>query len=229
MEKQVVIIFGLPGSGKGTQAQLLADKMGLYNFETSAIIGQKIAEAKPEDFVEIDGEKYNFYKEKEIADGGRLWDPPFVVYFVKRKIEELASDGKGMVFSASPRTAYEAENMIPLLEKLYGKENIKIVQLEINPETTIFRNSNRKRCELMKHPILFNKETENLTICPLDGSKLFKREDDNAEIAKVRINEYNERTFPITEYFKKNNFRVININGEQSIAEVFGDVLKAIS
>lgn len=228
MQKQVIIIFGLPGAGKGTQSELLSDKMGLYNFETSAIIGRKIAEAKPEDFIEVDGIQYNFHKEKEIADGGKLWDPPFVVYFVKKKIEELAADDKGIVFSASPRTLYEAENMMPLIEKLYGRENIKIIQLEINPETTIFRNSNRKRCELAKHPLLFNEETKNLTICPLDGSKLFQREDDNAEVAKIRIAQYNERTLPITEYFQKNNFKITKINGEQSVADVYKDVLDAI-
>ena len=58
MEKQVVIIFGAPGAGKGTQAELLSDKFGLYNFETSGIIGKKMAEAKAGDFVEVDGEKY---------------------------------------------------------------------------------------------------------------------------------------------------------------------------
>ncbi len=228
MVKQVVIIFGPPGAGKGTQSELLSDKIGLYNFETSGIIGKKMSESKEGDFVEVDGEKYFFEKEKEIASAGKLWDPPFVIYFVKKKIEELAAEDRGIVFSASPRTLYEAENMMPLLEKLYKKENIKIILLEISPEQTIYRNSNRKRCELMRHPILFNEETKNLTICPLDGSKLFKRDDDNAETAKVRIKEYKERTFPITGYLEKNNFKVHRINGEQPVANVFEDISKAI-
>ena len=162
MDKQAVIIFGLPGAGKGTQAQLLSDKFGFYNFETSKIIGNKIAEAKQEDFVEVDGEKYFYKKEKEIADGGKLWDPPFVVYLTKKKIEELAGDNQGIVFSASPRTVYEVEHMMPLLEKLYGKENIRIILIEINPETTIFRNSNRNRRRGFHNLWQFQRELEEL-------------------------------------------------------------------
>lgn len=226
--KQVIIIFGLPGAGKGTQAQLLSDEFDLYNFETSKIIGRKIAKADAKDFVEVEGEKYFYKKEKEIADGGKLWDPPFVVYLTKEKIEELAGEDKGIVFSASPRTIYEAERMMPLLEKLYGKENIKIILLEINPETTIFRNSNRKRCELMKHPMLFNEETKKLTTCPLDGSKLFQREDDNAETAKIRIGQYNERTLPILDYLEKNDYEFSKINGEKSVADVYQEVLRVV-
>jgi adenylate kinase family enzyme len=101
--------------------------------------------------------------------------------------------------------------------------------LEIKPEATIFRNSNRKICELMRHPILSNNETENLTICPLDGSKLVKRKGlDDVETIKVRIKEYTERTLPMVEWFEKNNFKVQKINGEQSVAEVYNDILKAV-
>ena len=228
MQKQAIIIFGAPGAGKGTQSELLSDKMGLYNFETSGIIARKMAEGKSGDFVEVDGEKYFFEKEKELASAGKLWDPPFVIYFVKEKIEELASEDKGIVFSASPRTLYEAENMMPLLERLYGKSNIKIILLEVNPETTISRNSNRKRCELVRHPILFNEETKNLTVCPLDGSKLFQRDDDTVETTKIRLVQYKERTLPMAEYLEKNKYKINKINGEQSVAKVFEDVLKAI-
>jgi len=227
-QKQVIIIFGPPGAGKGTQAGLLADKMGLYNFETSGIIGRKIAEAKPNDFIEVDREKYYLLKEKEIADEGKLWDPPFVVYFVNEKIKELSGEDKSIIFSGSPRTFYEAEKMMPLIENLYGRENIKIIKLEINPETTIFRNSNRKTCELMRHSILFSKETENLTVCPLDGSNLRKREDDSAEAITVRLNQYAERTFPILEYIEKNGFKMNKINGERSVVDVYKDVLEVI-
>ena len=228
MNKQAIIILGPPGAGKGIQSELLSDKTGFYNFETSGIISNKMSEAKSGDFVVIEGEKYFFEEEKELASSGKLWDPPFVIYFVNKKIKELAAEDESIVFSASPRTLYEAENMMPLLEKLYKKENIKIILLEIKPEETIFRNSNRKRCELARHPILFNDETRNLTVCPLDGSKLFRRDDDNAETTKVRIKEYNERTLPITGYLEKNNYRINKINGQQSVSDVFKDILGVI-
>lgn len=230
MQKQAIILFGPPGAGKGTQSELLSAKLNLYVSETSGIIGKKIAAALPGDFVEAEGQKYYFEKEKEIADAGKLWDPPFVVHLMAEKIKELAAEGESVIFSGSPRTVYEVENLMPLIAQLYGKSNVKILLLEVEPEVTIKRNSERKTCELMRHSILSNEETEKLTFCPLDGSKLEKRKDDNSpEVIKTRIDQYVERTLPMLEYFEKNGYEVKKINGDQTVAEVFADALKAVN
>ena len=81
----------------------------------------------------------------------------------------------------------------------------------------------------MRHSILFNKETEKLTLCPLDGSKLVKRKDlDDPETIKVRLEQYNQRTLPLFEYFKSSGLNVTKINGEGSVAKVHGEILKII-
>ncbi len=65
--KQVIILFGPPGAGKGTQAILLTEKLDFFHFETSGIIEKIIAGAKEGDFIEVNGGKYYFSKEKESA------------------------------------------------------------------------------------------------------------------------------------------------------------------
>ena len=105
---------------------------------------------------------------------------------LQEKIKALSKEKKGIVFAGSPRTLYEAEKILPLLEKLYGKANIKIFLLDLPLEQSIWRNSHRRICELMRHPILYNKETLKLTHCPLDGSKLIKRALDKPEVIKKR-------------------------------------------
>ena len=227
--KKIIILLGPPGSGKGTQATLLAEKLDLYYFETSNIIETAIRSHQADEYVEIDGQKYTFGREKELWEKGILCSPPFVVHLVERKINELFESGKGIIFAGSPRTMHEGEKIIPQIETLYGKKNIIVILLELSPEQTVFRNSNRKICELMRHPILYTEETKNLEHCPLDGSKLLRRAGlDDAETIKVRIREYEERTFPLVEFFGKVGLKVEKVNGEQSVEGVYKDILKVL-
>lgn len=231
--RQVIILFGPPGAGKGTQAELLADKLNLYYFETSKILEEKFREVQEfptgskKNLVKIKGKEYSILEEKKLWETGILCSPPLVVYLVKKKIKELFKLGKNLAIAGSPRTLYEGKEIVPLLKKLY-ETGVKVVLLEISAKETIFRNSHRRICELIRHPILYNKETVKLTRCPLDGSKLIKRKGlDDPETIKVRLKEYQERTLPLVEYLKKQGIKVRKINGEQTVANVHKDILKA--
>ena len=80
----------------------------------------------------------------------------------------------------------------------------------------------------MRHAILYTKETAKLKKCPFDGSKLIFREDRSRQVVQNKIKEFTERTVPMLDYFKKQGLRIRKINGEQSVADVFKDILKAI-
>lgn len=232
--KQVVIIFGPPGSGKGTQSELLSEKLGLYYFETSKLLENKFKEVDGIDskkrFIKFGGEKFDVLDEQVKWKRGELCSPPFVVELVMEEIKKLAKIGESLILSGSPRTVYEAERILPLLKKLYGKENIKAVLLKLSPEATILRNSNRKICELMRHPILYNEETKSLTFCPLDGSRLVRREGlDDIETIQTRLTEYQQRTMPVFDHFRENDIIPIEVKGEESVAEVFRNILKVIA
>jgi adenylate kinase len=229
-KSKVIILLGPPGSGKGTQAELLTEKLNLYYFETSKILEEKFSQAKKGEFLKIDCKIYNLLDEKKLWETGILCSPPFVTHLVKEKIKELFKERKNLVLSGSPRTLYEGKEIFSLLKKLYGKENIKLILLQQSEKTTILRNNQRKICQLMRHPILSTKkEFLKLTHCPLDGSKLVKRKGlDDPETIKVRLKEYRERTFPLVDYFKKEGLKVKEVNGEQSVADVFRDILKVI-
>jgi len=238
IKRQIIILFGPPGAGKGTQAELLADKLSLFYFETSKILEEKfrMAESRssgtdsPERIIKVEGKDYDIISEKNLWKEGKLCSPPFVTRLVEEKIKKVFEEGQNIVIAGSPRTLYEAERITPLLKDLYGKENIKVILIDISAEQTVFRNSHRRICELMRHPILWDKETENLTICPLDGSKLIKREGlDDPESIKVRLKEYEARTFPVFEYFGKEGIAVRKIKGEQSVANVFANILQILN
>ncbi|MCD6178210.1 nucleoside monophosphate kinase [bacterium] len=228
MKRKVIIIIGPPGSGKGTQASLLSEKLNLYYLETSKILEEKFRQAKEGDFVEVDGKKFFISQEKKLFETGFLCSPPFVTYLIKEKIKELFHQGKNLVMAGSPRTLYEGKEVIPLLKELYGPENIDIILINLSEEESIFRNAHRRLCSLMRHPILYNEETKNLTRCPLDGSKLIVRVLDNEEVMKVRIKEYKERTLPLIDYFKEEGLQVNEVEGKQTPAELHEDILKVL-
>lgn len=228
IQKQAILLIGPPGAGKGTQAELLAEKLDLCHLETSKIIEKNLAAVKRGDVVNIGRKKYFLFEEKKRRDKGELMSPPLVVFWMKNTIKEIVREGKGIVTSGSPRTLYEGREFVTFLRKLFSPKNIKIIFIELKPEESIWRNSHRKICSLMRHPIVYTKETAQLKKCPLDGSKLLMRVDDTPEIIKTRLQEYQKKTFPLLAYFKKQKLTVKKVNGAQSVEKVFQSILRAL-
>lgn len=226
--KSVIIILGPPGSGKGTQAEIISGKFNLFYLESAKIIDTNLANIKEGDFVMVDGKKYFLTEEKELRNKGILMSPPLITFWMKNKIKELAEAGRGLVMAGSPRTLYEAKEVMPLLKELYGFDNIEIILITLSDKEASFRSAHRRICSLVRHPILYYEETKNLKICPLDGSKLITREDDTPEVIKKRMNEYKERTLPLLDYLKKEGYEIKEIAGKQTPAELHNDILKAL-
>ena len=221
---QAVLLFGPPGSGKGTQADLLASYSGFYHLDSSKALEAWFRNVKDEDYVEVEGKKYYAGEERKLWEGGVLMSPPVVAHIMQEEIIHLRENGRNIVTSGSLRTLYEAEHLYPVLERLYGKDNIFVISIKLDADQSIYRNSHRRICELMRHSILSNAETESLTLCPVDGSKLMRREGlDDAETIKVRLKEYTERTEPVLEYLRDKHY-IKEINGDRSVAEVFRDI-----
>lgn len=221
---KTIILLGPPGSGKGTQGQLLAEKYGLYFFETSKFIEEIFNSDK--EYLETPEGKFYIEDEKELRQSGKLCTPAFVYQIIVDNVKKLHDMGESILFSGSPRTMYEAENLIKYLSDLYSKDNLVLFALEMDPQDSIYRNSNRRICELMRHSILFNDDTKNLHTCPLDGSKLIKRDGvgDDPETIKTRLDEYAQRTQPIIDYIASQQIKTFKIDASKTPVEVFNDI-----
>ena len=220
--------MGPPGSGKGTQSEIISGKFGYYYLESSKVIDAKLANIKEEDFDEVDEKKYFLLEQKRKREAGEIMAAELVTSWIEKKVEELSKEGENLVIAGSPRTLYEAEKLMPLLADLYGKENIVIVSIDLSEEEAIFRSVHRRICSLVRHPILYYEETKDLTVCPLDGSELITRKDDNTETVKIRMQRYREETLPALEYSKKEGYAVKEVTGKKTPAELHYDILKVL-
>ena len=230
MKRIVIVVYGPPGAGKGTQADLLAERYGLIHFDTGKVIEKTVHDPKNADDPVIQ-------RERRLFDAGILCTPKWVLELVSRKIAEIgASEARGIVFSGSPRTMFEAggdgENgitgVISTLENIFGKENIVVNRLNVSPESSIFRNSHRRVCENCQTPLMYAPENEKLDLCPKCGGRIVTRTLDAPETIKVRLEEYKNRTEPIFDYLANRGIRIIDIDGEADPETVARDIFREI-
>lgn len=222
MIKKAFIIYGPPGSGKGTQAELLSKKLHLIHFDTGRYI-EDLVHSKEAEKDEI------LRREKKLFDSGILCTPSWVLETVRNASNKIAQSDYGIVFSGSPRTIFEAfgdganQGLMRALENLYGKKNIIVIKISVPDSESMKRNSRRLICSVCGLPILAKSK---IKICAFCGGKTRKRTLDDPSIIKVRLKEYAERTFPIIDGLKKDKYQIIDINGMQEPYNVLGEILK---
>ncbi len=227
MVKKAVIIYGAPGAGKGTQANLLSWAKGFTHFDTGKYLEQLVNDPNQRTDPVIK-------REGKLFDAGKLLTPSWVLSIVKEKTQEIAKANFSIVYSGSPRTLYEAfgdkneSGLIEVLERAYGKENIFVVLLKVRPNSSIFRNSNRKVCSACATAILYNDTTHRHTICPICGAKLRTRTLDDPKVIKVRLKEYEKRTKPILAELKKKGYKILEIDGEALPFQVHEDIKRKL-
>lgn len=222
MNKQVIFIFGTPGSGKGTQANLLAWTKGFYHFDSGKELRGMLYDPSRQDDPIIK-------REREINEKGVLNTPSWILDIFKETAEKIAKAGMSLVYSGSPRTMYEAfgENdvvgLVPFLQELYGKENVHAVYLDIDPKIAAERNRVRRTCTVCTNPVLGDAPVK---ACPICQGELKVRIDDDPEKYKVRYNEYATRTMPILDELKKRGMNIPTINASQEPPVIYREILK---
>ena len=180
------IIFGAPGSGKGTYASRLQAKLGVDVIAMGDIFREIMKEET--EF----GKKVRGYVEK-----GSLIPDDIVVNVLKQRLAKT-SRGRGFILDGYPRTLEQAE----ALEKI---AKIDVIILLMVPDWIIIeRLSTRRICKNCGtvYNTRFLKPKVDM-ICDKCGGPLYQRPDDNPEVIKKRIEVYNEQTRPIVQFFKE--------------------------
>jgi adenylate kinase len=223
MEKRKTVFFyGLPGAGKGTQANLLVNTMGFWHFDSGKFIEHFVHDpARQNDAI--------VQRERALFDGGSLNTPEWILEIVREKAEKMLVSAD-IVFSGSARTLFEAfgdERNKGLIESLSLISDVYIFWLDVEDAAAIQRNCARVICSTCSTPFI-NFEGLKYPACPLCGSLLKKRILDNPETMKKRLQEYRLRTAPVIEKIGLSDLAVHKIDANLSPQEVHFQVLEIL-
>lgn len=187
----IIIMLGAPGTGKGTVASILSEKINIPQISTGDIFRKHIKEQ-----TEL-GQLANKYISK-----GQLVPDEVTVKLIQDRLKE--EDAKqGAILDGFPRTVKQAED----LDKILNEKNEKVdmvINLTTPEEEIIERIVNRRVCTNCK--TVYNlklKPSKKEGICDICGDKLVQREDDNVETIKSRLKTYFEQTSPLINYYEQ--------------------------
>ncbi|MDP3052882.1 MAG: nucleoside monophosphate kinase [bacterium] len=223
---KAIILYGPPGSGKGTLANLLSKNFGFVNFDTGQHLREMLYDPKFQ-------KNKTIQKEKLLNQSGKLNTPSFVLKLVSAATKKIASVDCSVIFTGSPRTIFEAfgdkknNGLMGVLEKLYGRKNIFIFELRVSPEISIKRNSHRVICAICGQPSLFL-YTGKTPCCAVCAGPFEKRIDDNPEIFETRLAEYQNRTQPIFGRLKEKDYKIFSLDGAPAPYIVFEKIVSKL-
>lgn len=219
-----MILYGPPGAGKGTQAELLARRFGFIHFDGGRVIESIVhSPAAAKDSA--------LRRQKMLFDSGKMCDPEWFLDSVKEVTERIAKSGSSVVYSGAFRTSFEAfggarrKGLLATLTRLYGKKNIHVIVFTIPPQASIRRNSLRKVCAVCGFQQLPGSKHPRCLFC---GGPMRVRSLDNPAVIRERLKEYHTRAAPILAKLKRNGVRVVTVNGTPAPYKVFESVLKAL-
>ncbi|HEY3834944.1 MAG TPA: adenylate kinase [Bryobacteraceae bacterium] len=210
---KAVVLFGPPGSGKGTQSKFLVAHFGIPQISTGDMLRDHIAR----------GDAIGKAIQARMKAGSLVPDE-LVNELVRVRVAE-PDCANGFILDGYPRTRQQAEELMGLLRELRRDE--VVIHLVVDYNVIIARISGRRVCP--KCGTLYNSTSRPPKlpgICDLDGEKLVVREDDREEVVRERLEAYDNQTRPLIEFFRSAGHRLIEVDASHGTPEaVFGKIL----
>lgn len=212
-----IVMLGPPGAGKGTQAKLLAEKMGLPHVSSGDIFRENLRQD-----TEL-GQLADRYISK-----GELVPDDVTIAMIKERLSRPDCD-EGVILDGFPRTRPQAEALDWILSELDKGQVDAVPYIKVPDDVLIDRLTGRRTCRAEGHifHLVFN-PPEEAGICDYDGSELYQREDDTVKTVTRRIRVYHQQTQPLINYYEQQSV-LMEINGNQSIAAVSEALIEALA
>lgn len=202
-----IVLIGAQGSGKGTQASLLTQALGLHHLSSGDLFRQAFEERTPL------GVRARTY-----IDRGELVPDELTVEMVLQRLTD-PDYNSGAVLDGFPRTIPQAQALDKGLRRL-GRRIDVAAYLEVPREELLTRLSGRCICRAAQHVYHQSTRPPKVSgICDIDGSELYQRSDDSGEAVQKRLDIFFGETIRLLDYYKKQD-KLIETNGNQHVEQV---------
>lgn len=208
-----IILMGLPGAGKGTQAERIVEDFDIVHISTGDMFRQAMAEKTK---VGLDAKSY--------IDKGELVPDEVTESIVEERLGKDDVQKSGYMLDGFPRTIDQA-NALQTIAKNVNKPIDGVIYIDVKPEVLVERLSGRyicRNCGATYHKI-YNPTKVEGTCDNCGGHDFYQREDDKPETVKNRLKVNIEMNTPLIDFYDKLNL-LHKINGEQEIDDVYKEV-----
>jgi len=210
-----VVLLGPPGVGKGTQAKLIAEQIGLPHVSSGDLFRENMKNQ-----TEL-GKLAQAYIAK-----GELVPDDVTIAMIRARLSQPDCK-KGALLDGFPRTTAQAEALEKMLAEFGGKVN-KVPYITASERVLVERLSGRWTCRANGHVFHEkNNPPKQAKVCDFDGSELYQRDDDKSETVVHRIQVYFEQTAPLIAFYRQRG-TLVEVNGAQTIRAVTKSLLSAL-
>lgn len=215
-----VVLLGAPGAGKGTQAELLSERLGACQLSTGDVFRAAKSTAPCDRSPAIDAALDAMRKGELVTDD--------TVLAVIRERTGCLKCGGGFLLDGFPRTVTQAEALTALLEK-EGIALDAVLSYELPLDTIIARLGGRRTCGQCKAVYhVQSRPPKKEGVCDDCGGKLLQREDDRPESIKVRMAAYEKSTAPLADYYRKRNL-LVSVSADGTPDEIYERAMGALA
>ncbi|NLK25884.1 MAG: adenylate kinase [Euryarchaeota archaeon] len=203
-----IVLLGAPGSGKGTQAKRLCDKLKITLISTGDLLREAVRNNTPLGA-----------SAKEYMDAGKLVPDELVIGLIEEKVRGLKG---GFLLDGFPRNLEQARKLDTITPLNMA------IDLEVEENLILDRIVKRRICQQCNEVYhLKARPPKNADVCDKCGGELYQRTDDSEATVRERLKVYRERTFPLIKFYDDRGI-LIRVDGQGSIDEVYRRILDAI-
>lgn len=208
----IIVLFGKPGAGKGTQAPLLSERLGVKTLATGDVLRAALREGTP---LGLEAKAY--------MERGDLVPDSVILGIVK---ETLAKPeyAAGAILDGVVRTVPQAEGLSTMLADL-GRAVDGVLCFDVDNEEIVRRLGGRTVCESCQTPFT---GVEPGTACEKCGGKVMRRKDDEPEAIRRRLQVYEEQTAPVLDWYRQHGTRIAVVRADGAVQDVTARALKAL-